>query len=295
MGDAAGEPVTLSGTVGPPLSAPGAAAQVDLVVNCWIRSVDRVLSPGFFAGLEEQNQRRFARRIAVINNVPDTKEARARAERLRGAGEIDGFIIVADEIGSALPRLGLRESDLGRIPHYSDCALVAICDPGSEWLLYWDAEVTLPNPANWIDSAISLMRQEQRILVANPNWNRAGSDARAEAREISEGFAIGYGFSDQVFLARRSELLSASYRRRCPASLRYPLAHIAPVFEQRVDAYMRSERRLRATHLAVVYSHPNEGHDYPQTTRRERLCRRSNHLALKLIDKLPTSDPRFSI
>ena len=251
--------------------------------------------PGFFASVENQNLRRFARRVAIINNVPDVDEARARAERLREDGEIDGFLVVADEIHSALSRLGLRRADLGRIPHYTDCALVAVCDEGSDWMLYWDAEVTLPSPANWVDPAVSLMQRDRRILVANPNWNRPGSDARAESLEEAHGFALGYGFSDQVFLARRMDLLSASYRRSCPASLRYPLAHIASVFEQRVDAYMRSERRLRATHLAVAYSHAHEGGSYPQTTPLERLRRRRNRLVLKVIDKLPTSDPRFAI
>jgi hypothetical protein len=124
---------------------------------------------------------------------------------------------------------------------------------------------------------------------------RFSSDAREEAFDEVDGFALGYGFSDQVFLANRMNLLSASFRRSCPASLRYPLAHIASIFEQRIDAYMRSERRLRATHLAVTYLHPNEGGSYPQTTPLEHLRRRRNLLVLKLIDKLPTSDPRFGI
>jgi len=285
----------LSGMSSLPLVATRSAPAVDLVVNCWERSVDRVLVPGFFASVENQNLRRFARRVAIINNVPDVDEARARAERLREDGEIDEFLVVADEIQSALYRLGLRRADLGRIPHYTDVLLVAVCDEGSEWMLHWDADVRLPNPANWVDPAISLMQRDRRILVANPNWDRPGSDARAEALDEVEGFALGYGFSDQVFLAHRMDLLSASYRRSCPASLRYPLAHIASIFEQRVDAYMRSERRLRATHLAATYLHPDEGDSHPQTTPLERLRRRRNLLVLKLIDKLSTSDPRFAI
>jgi hypothetical protein len=278
-----------------PLQTSATPPAVDLVVNCWARNVDKVLGAGFFPGIEDQNRRRFARRVALVNNVPDVVEARARAERLRADGEIDDYIVVADEIDAALRRLGLSRSDLGRIPHYTDFLLVALCDSGSEWMLHWDADISLPQPANWVDPAIALMQRDRRILVANPNWHRSGSDARAEALAEAEGFAIGYGFSDQVFLARRTDLLSASYRRRCPAALRYPLAHIAPIFEQRIDAYMRTERRSRATYLAATYLHPGEGGSHPVVSPLERLRRRRNRIVLALFRRLPTSDPRFAV
>jgi hypothetical protein len=278
-----------------PADVPKTPPEVDLAVNCWERSVERVLAPGFFAAIEDQNRRRFTRRVAIINNVRDPDAARERAERLRQNGEIDAFLVVSDEVESALERVGLRRADLGRIPHYSDCALVAICDAGSEWMLYWDAEAWLESPSNWVDPAINLMQGDRRILVANPNWDRPNSDARREALEESAGFAIGYGFSDAVFLARRADLQSVSYKCSCPASLRYPLAHVAALFEQRVDAYMRTKRRLRATCFTVTYRHPPEGVTYPKVTRLERLRRRRNRWLLKLTSKLPTSDPRFVV
>jgi hypothetical protein len=70
---------------------------------------------------------------------------------------------------------------------------------------------------------------------------------------------------------------------------------VASIFEQRLDAYMRCERRPRATSLNVTYLHPPEGETYPKATRLERLRPRRNKLVLRATRKLPTSDPRFAV
>jgi hypothetical protein len=147
-------------------------------------------------------------------------------------------------------------------------------------------------PFNWVDPSIALMRDDPRVAVANPDWGR--DDPRTETLEFKDGFSLGYGFSDQVFLVRRSEFARPIYRTRCcPVSLRYPLAHVAAVFEQRVDAYMRAHRRLRATHLRAVYRHPaSEGSAYPDTTAFENLRRLRNAAIVKALRWLPLRHPR---
>jgi hypothetical protein len=268
---------------------------VDLVVNTFERTYRNVLAPGFFAGIEEQNQRRFERKIALINNVNDPKEVEALAQQLVENGEIDAYYFVADRLDRALRQVGLTMKDLGRIPHYTDCALVAVTLKESGYLLYWDAEVRLQKPVNWVCPATELMERDTRILVANPNWWWRPTLQRETLWE-GRGFAFGYGFSDQLFLARRDELSRPIYGHRCLASLRYPLAHIAPNFENRVDAYMRTHRRLRATYVAAVYEHPpNEGADYPAISWVEgaRLVR--NRAIVKLLRLLPTSNPCWRV
>jgi hypothetical protein len=120
---------------------------------------------------------------------------------------------------------------------------------------------------------LARIEADPRLVVGNPNWAADGS-AEADALCRQGEFAIGYGFSDQVFLARRSELGRPIYRNVAPASWRYPMAHVEPVFEQRVDAWMRRTGRLRATFLPVTYYHPDHGRaTYPPETVVDRVRR----------------------
>lgn len=252
--------------------------EVDLVVNCFERTYREVLTGGFFAGLEAQNRRSFARRLALINNVDDVDDAIARARALVASGELHGYALVAEHLDRALAVTGLRRPELEPLLHYSDCLMVAATLPGSPWLLYWDAEARLEAPHDWVGAAIELMERDRRLLVANPSWEPAGSDGRRPGLEretigVADRFAIGRGFSDQLFLARRSELAAPIYHHRCLAQIRYPTAHRAAIAESRIDAYMRHRGRLRATSLDATYVVEDRGggSSYAPQGARERL------------------------
>ena len=73
-------------------------ADVDLIVNSYERTYRSVLARGFFPGIVEQNQRPFARRIALVNNVNDRRDAEARAQSLIRFGELDAYYFVADHL-----------------------------------------------------------------------------------------------------------------------------------------------------------------------------------------------------
>jgi len=259
-------------------------AEIDLVVNSFERTYRQTLAPGVFPGIEVENGRAFARRIALINNVNDAGDARVRAEALLSRGEIDAYIFVADRLERALQLCGLTPAELGRISHYSDCALVAVTLGGAPWLLYWDAEVHLERRYNWVDPAAEFMDEDRRVFAANPvSWR---GEVNWSTLDHKGPFALGYGFSDAVFLGRRSEFARPIYRERCLISLRYPLSHVAADFEQRVDSYMRRHRRLRATHTGVIYHHPeNVGLSYPAPTPIEALKHLRNHLIFRLLGK----------
>jgi hypothetical protein len=234
------------------------------------------------------------RRIALIGNVNDKREAQARAERLLGHGEIDAYYFVSDHLDHALKITGLTRRDLGRVPYYTDWALVAVTLPGSPYLLHWDAEVRLQEPTNWIDSALEFMESDKRILVANPNWRWPTLEIET-LRKVGD-FALGYGFSDQLFLVRREDLARPIYSGCCPASLRYPLAHITPIFEQRVDTYMRKNRRLRATYFRATYEHwAKEGNSYPALGWIERVKFLRNRGLIRLLRRCPTTNPCWRV
>jgi hypothetical protein len=258
---------------------------VDLVVNVWERTWRNVLEPGYFPAIEEQNGRSF-RKVLLINNVTDMSEVMALADARLASGEIDSFYVLEKELPRALEILGLKKEDLGRIPYYSSPPLVALVLPGNDWLLYWDAEIHLRSRYNWVDPALEMMERNANIHCANPAWAKGG--VAEETLATFGEFAVGYGFSDQCFLARRSDFIHQDWRCQCLASLRYPLSHITPIFEQRVDAFMRRRRKFRATCLSVTYEHPdNEGASYPPCTLRERLRRKSSNLILAVLNKLP--------
>lgn len=234
------------------------SGDVDLVVNTFERTYRRALAPGAITSIREANVHPFARCTVLINNVADRDDASARAQQLLEAGEIDEFHFVADHVDRALRVAGLRRGELEPMLHYCDGPLVAATLPGSPWFLYWDPEARLARPVDWISPALQLMREDDRLMIANPSWEAPGTDGRRpgverEALEARDGFCIGHGFSDQVFLARRDAFAAPIYRQRCIVSIIYPAAHKAKVLEARVGAYMRHHDRLRATSLEATY------------------------------------------
>jgi hypothetical protein len=102
------------------------------------------------------------------------------------------------------------------------------------------------------------MRSDPRVLIANPSWEVPGADGKRpgverETIEVRDGFALGDGVSDQVFLAARDSIAAPIYNQRCIARIVHPAAHRAHVWEARLGAYMRHNDRLRATSLSATY------------------------------------------
>ena len=267
---------------------------VDLVVNTFERTYRGALEPATFAQLAQTNAHAFAKRVVLINNVFDAGDARERATKLRDTGAIDEFHFVADHLEEALSRTGLERKDLEPLLHYSDGPLVAACLPGSPWLLYWDPEARLLEPLDWISAALELMREDPRVIVANPSWEAPDADGRRpglerETIETRADFALGDGFSDQVFLASRAALAAPIYDQRCISRLAYPGAHKAHVFEARLAAHMRHHDRLRATSLRSTYlTDASEGSSsYPPSGALETVRYVRNALTLRALGLSP--------
>jgi hypothetical protein len=133
--------------------------------------------------------------------------------------------------------------------------------PGPDWVVHCDSEVRLREPVDWIAQSIKLMDDDPRLLIANPRWHISPPLPDTLPRSTFErrgDFAIGLGFSDQLFLGRRSELAAPIYRERCLAAWRYPMIGVTRSFEARIDSWMRHHDRLRATFLGATYVHPAE-------------------------------------
>lgn len=238
-------------------------AEVDLVINCFERTYRKVLAPGFVRGIVEQNRYAFRRVTVLLNNIADSAAAEALAKELLRTGEIMQWFLVADHLDRALQQTGLTRQQLGSLPFYSDWALVALTVPGSDWIVHWDADVQLAEPMDWITPSLELMRENKFVATANPTWKKANTGR--EERGCKGDFVLSYGFTDQVFLLRRSEFARPIYRYWVPISMRYPVSHVGPYFEQWVDAYLRVKKRLRATYLPATFVHATvEGSAYPR-------------------------------
>jgi hypothetical protein len=229
---------------------------VALVVNTFERTRDTVLMPGFFSKIEKDNCRTFDEKVLLVNNVENQDSAAAGATRLLESGEITSFHFVAGHLDSVLSAAGLRLSDLQPMIHWSDCDLVSSFLVRSPYLLYWDADVVMRESMNWVDDGCDLLACRDDVLVVNargPNWT-----TRSELTVGTLGaFSLGYGFSDQLWLARPEDFRRPIYGYSAPASAQYPTSHVCRIFEQRVDSYMRRTRRLRAVHLGAQYT--NDG------------------------------------
>lgn len=231
---------------------------VELVINVFERSYRRALEPARIAEIRSSNVRPLDRFVVLISNVQDRLDAVARAERLLAEGHIDAFHMVADHLERALEVSGLGRADIESLLHYSDYLYVAATLPGSPWLLYWDPEASLVEPVDWITPALELMRKDRRVMIANPSWELPDATGRRsgverETIEVRDGFALGPGVSDQVFLATRASLAAPIYRQRCIGRIVHPAAHRGHVWEARLGAYMRHHGRLRASSLAATY------------------------------------------
>ncbi len=265
--------------------------QVDLCVNCYERTYRDVLQPGFFPRVAAEHSYPFARRTAIINNVGDRVDAQIRAQRLRDAGELDEWFFVEDHIDSALATAGLKRSDIAPAPHFTDWGLVLVSVPGPDWFVHCDPEVRLLDPVDWVAPSIELMERDARLMVANPRWHTPPWIRDTLPRstfEHTSDFAVGLGFSDQLFLSRRSQMAAPIYRERCLAAWRYPMIGVTRSFEARIDSWMRHHDRLRANFLDATYAHPDEiGGAYPKRKPKERAVSLWRWAVITAIERSP--------
>lgn len=234
---------------------------VAIVVNTYERTYRSVLAPGFFPKVVDSNLRQFDEVVALVNNVDDESDARSRAETLLNRGEITGCAFVADHIGPVLERAGLTSRSLRRHPYLLDYGLVMphVCE--SEWLLGWDAETELETPANWVDPGIELLESNPWLFHTSLAWPGFTADWPGyEAEEVGRigDYSINWGFSDQLFLLRRTDLIGRIYQRFAPMAAARHAPH-PTTFEYRVEANQRATRRPRATLTSVHY----KTHDVP--------------------------------
>ena len=275
---------------------------VGLVVNTYERTYRDVLSAGYFPQIAELNRRSFDEVVALINNVDDAADAQRRAQALVDAGEITSYAFVRDLLPAALQHSGLGASALRRRPYLLDYGLVMPHAVATDWLLGWDAETTLDEPRDWVTEAIELMERDPRVFHAGLNWHpmeELDPGLASEAVETIGDYALNYGFSDQLFLLRRQDLLDVRWRAFAPAAIVRHAPH-PYTFEFRVESHQRSVGRMRATRASLFYSTRTSPAGVVDRTGATRLDRAQLRLLRALehhiIRRVPRSTgPRWSL
>lgn len=268
------------------------AQPVEFVLNCFERNINEVTAEGFLARAVEQHLYPFQLRTLLVNNVSDKSGAALLAQAAIDRGEVDRFIFVDGLRERGLRATGLRERDFGRYLHWSDCCAVAIVLDGPDLLCYVDVDLTLHEPRDWISTALDVMEHDPRVAVGNPTWVMPDgtSSVEREADEAGDGYFLGYGVTDQVFLVDRSQFARPLRRRwlplwlDCPATLRWEIQG-GLFFEQIADGFMRRHHLMRVTVLGATFE-PIPMSSYPVRSFLERLRAKRGSLVLATLTRI---------
>ncbi len=216
-----------------------------------------ILRDDFLASMVARCDYPFSRRVLFVNNVNDVAAVSRQARALVSSQVIDAFYVVDEYASAALSFFDLTRDQLGAGYYYSIQELVGIYVCETPYLLHFSGDAGMANGATgqWISSALDLFAADPSVVVANPVWNGAVDEVRRESIWENHDFCKGFGFSDQCYLIPTSTFRRPIYGYTHPESARYP-AHAGELFEKRVDAYMRSHQKYRATATGVSYVHP---------------------------------------
>lgn len=240
----------------PPSSRNTGDLTVDFETNCYENDWRIVLGRHYLRVVLDRCAYPFSRRRLIVNNVRKRRPVEAAAKAAIARGHLDEYLFVEDRADAALDFFELDRTSLGRGYLYSISELVGIHASTADYLLYYKGDSYPNRRYRWIDPAIRLMESRSDLVVANLCWNDRFDEARSESFDRAGEFLVGYGFSDQCFLAKMSVFRAPIYNEQNPASARYP-DYAGDSFEKRADAYMRNHEAKRLTHGSQSYTHKN--------------------------------------
>ncbi len=211
--------------------------EVTLVVRCDERAYRDTLSLGFTAWVARQFGREFAQAVVLIGDVRDPGDAHARAQALVDAGAITGFAVEASDASGA---------DIGGLI----ARLVA-----TPWVLGWRAGVTAEQPTqpvDWVGDGVALLTAHPWIGHVTLRRESPPDSTPTEADSVGTvgDYVLDWGFSDEVFLARRADVtrVRAGF---APAAL--ARLGCASTFEIQVERNQRARGLARATLTTVAF------------------------------------------
>jgi hypothetical protein len=198
----------------------------------------------------------FAHRMIVINNLEPESELLEKVDEMRQSNRVDQVHFSHMWRNLMLQHFEINLENLMPGYNYLIQNLTAIYFCPTEYLLWFTGDCRMENEVNWIDDAIKLMEEHERIVVANPTWNSEFDNAKASSSGEVGDFYYGYGFSDQCCLIPVARYREAIYDFDHKRSKRFP-EYAGYSFERRVDSWMQNNSLLRITHKNASYEHKN--------------------------------------
>ncbi|QPC95177.1 hypothetical protein GA829_16695 [Mesorhizobium sp. INR15] len=229
---------------------------VDFETKCYDNDWEIVLGKGYLRTVVDRCAHDFSRRRLIVNNVKARGPVEAAAKAAIARGDLDEYLFAEDRAAAALEFFQIEKSSFGRGYLYSISELVGLHASTADYLLHFASDSYPRRRHQWVASAIELMESRSDFVVANLCWNKRARAARAESFDRQGEFFIGYGFSDQCYLAKTSVFRAPIYNEHNAASERYP-DYADELFEKRVDAYMRNHDLKRLTYGSQSYRHRN--------------------------------------
>ena len=229
---------------------------VDFETKCYENDWEIVLASAYLRAVVGRGAYPFSTRRVIINNVTNRKRVEAAATAAIEVGTLDEYLFAEDPADAALAFFDIDKASFGRGYVYSICELVRLYASKADYLLHFASDSYPKRRHGWIAEAIGLMQSRDDLVTANLCWHGRHDQAEAESFDALGDFLIGFGFSDQCYLAKLAVFRSRIFGEHNPTSERYP-DYAGELFEKRVDAYMRNHDAKRLTHRSQSYVHGN--------------------------------------
>lgn len=229
---------------------------VDFETKCYENDWEIILDPAYLKGVVDRCAYQFSKRRVIINNVSSRPRVEAAAMKAIELGALDEYVFAQDRADQALDFFRIDRNSFGRGYVYSICELVGLYVSSADYLLHFASDSYPMRQHAWLAQAIELMQSRDDLVTANLCWNERYGEAARESFDEAGDFLIGYGFSDQCYLAKLDLFRTPMFNERNTASERYP-DYADELFEKRVDAYMRNHQLKRMTHRQASYRHRN--------------------------------------
>lgn len=211
----------------------------------------------------------FNEKLLVINNVSDLDAVKKAADVKIREGVLTRYVVAEEIAETMLAFFGLKKSDFRMgldasqyegvtsdwIYYNALGPLAAIYSGETDYLLYLTGDVRLDRKLGWVNPSIRMMEKNKNFKVANPVWNEQYKEAKSESyRKTWNFFVANQGFSDQIFLVRRSDFKKPVYGEIRADSDHFPRGD---VFEKRIFSYMKNRGWERIIYRRGSYTHEN--------------------------------------
>ena len=266
--------------------------KITFATTCYEKDIDKVTSPEYAKKLFRVGNDCIDYRILTVGNVSDKNSARKKCEALKELGIIDDFFFSYDYYKKlkrqfkGCSRLSfLRRKKIRLIIweilyqrkfkpfydgiNYSVSPMTACLVCPTKWLFYIteDVEIHSEKTEEWLSKSIDVMNNNDKVITATVI--RADKDSTNEKEKVHRDWSVEEAvsedndfwyseiFSDQCFLidtdrVRKTREIFGEENDFCKK--KYPI-YGSNDFEQRLGAYIRNHKLLRATYKDDYYVH----------------------------------------